>query len=103
MAQIIRGTTPTIEFTFSHISVADITTAILTIKQNGSIAIEKEISDATVGETSLSWELTQSECLGLNYGRSTVMINWLLQDGTRGASNEYSVEVVQNHIPEVIT
>lgn len=103
MAQIIRGTTPTFVFTFSKVSVADIVTAILTVKQSGEILIEKELSSATIGEKTLSWELTQEECLALNYGRSTVMINWLTQDGTRGASNEYSVDIVQNHIPEVIT
>lgn len=103
MAQIIRGTTPTIEFTFKQIEVSKLVTAILTVKQSGHVLIEKEMDEATVGETSVSWELTQEECLLLNYGRSTIMINWLLQDGTRGASNEYPVDIVQNHIPEVIT
>ena len=102
MAQIIRGTTPTIEFKFKQIDVANLTTAILTIKQNGTVIIEKDKTAATIGEDSVSWELSQEECLSLNYGRSTIMINWLLQDGTRGASNEYSVDIVQNHIPEVI-
>lgn len=103
MAQIIRGTTPTIEFSFSQIDVTKLTAAILTVKQSGNVLIEKEMASATVGEASVSWELTQEECLLLNYGRATIMINWLLQDGTRGASNEYSVDIVQNHIPEVIT
>lgn len=103
MAQIIRGTTPTIEFTFSHISVADIATAILTIKQGGEILVEKDLTSATVGEDSLSWTLTQEECLDLKYGKSTVMINWLLASSTRGASREYIVEIINNHINEVIS
>ena len=102
-SQIIRGTTPTIEFTFKDVTVANIVTAILSIKQNGVILIEKELVDATVAQKSLSWTLTQAECLTLAYGKSTVMLNWLLVDGTRGASNEYIVEIVANHINEVIT
>ena len=103
MAQIIRGTTPTIEYTFRVVSVADIATAILTIKQSGEVLIQKDLSKAEVGESSLSWKLSQAECLQLSFGGATIMLNWLLADGTRGASNETPVAMVQNHIPEVIT
>lgn len=111
MAQIIRGTTPTIEFKFKQVDAADLITAILTIKQSGTVLIEKEMDVATVipastdppTQSSISWELSQEECLTLAYGRATIMLNWLTADGTRGASNEYSVDIVQNHIPEVIT
>ena len=103
MAQIIRGTTPTIEFTFSQIDVSNLMAAIMTIKQSGEIVIEKDLSDAEVGEASVAWELTQAECLELVAGNCRIMLNWLLNDETRGASNEYSVDIVPNHIAEVIT
>lgn len=102
MAEIIRGTTPTIQFTFNEVDVTNITTAILTIKQYGETKLEKDKSKATVGEKTLSWDLTQEESLALKYGVCTVMINWLLADGTRGASRVYNVEVITNHILEVI-
>ena len=111
MAQIIRGTTPTIEFKFKQIDAANLTTAILTIKQGGVVLIEKEMDAATVVPasvdppvtSSISWELSQVESLSLSCGRAFIMLNWLLADGTRGASNEYSVEIVNNQISEVIT
>lgn len=102
-SQIIRGTTPTIEFTFKEVAVENISTAILSFKQNGTVLIEKDLDDATAGAKSLSWILTQEECLTMNYGKATVMLNWLLADHTRGASNEYIIEIVANHINEVIT
>lgn len=102
MAQIIRGTTPTIQFTFAHVTVSNIGTAIFTIKQAGVIKVEKELNEATVGQKTLSWTLTQAESLSLEYGYCTVMINWLLADGTRGASKLYNIEVTANHILEVI-
>ena len=102
-SQITRGTTPTITFNFKVVSVANISAAILTIKQNGVIKIEKDLSAATVGEKSLSWTLTQTDCLSLADGKATIMLNWLTIDGTRGASYEYVTEIINNHIGEVIT
>ena len=102
MAQIIRGTTPTIQFTFNNVTVSNISTAILTIKQYGETKLEKDLTSATIGQKTISWDLTQTESLSLKYGVCTVMINWLLADGTRGASMEYNLEVITNHILEVI-
>lgn len=103
MAQIIRGTTPTIEYTFKKVAVSDITTAIFTVKQHGEVLIERDLTTADVSEDSISWMLSQEECLTLELGRAALMVNWLTGDGTRGASNEVPVDVIQNHIPEVIT
>lgn len=102
MANIIIGTTPTIKYTFSSVSVSDISTAILTIKKSGSIVIEKTLEDAEVGENTLSWTLSQSETITIGTGNSKIMLNWLLNDGTRGASEESSIYGKSNHISEVI-
>lgn len=98
---IIRGTTPTIKYTFSVVDPANITTAILTIKKGGAIAIEKDLAAASVGEDSLSWTLTQAETLSVA-GAAELMLNWLTQDGTRGASETTMVSFTPNHIEEVI-
>ena len=50
MTKIIIGTTPTITYKFKVVNVADITVAILTIKERGVNIIELNLSDATVGE-----------------------------------------------------
>lgn len=88
MATIIRGTTPTITFTFSDIDVSTITVAIMSIKQSGSIKVEKKLANATVGEDSLSWKLTQEETLSFaSNTQGTIACDWKLNDGTRGRSN----------------
>lgn len=101
MAAIIRATTPTIKYTFSVVDPADIITAIMTIKKSGTVVIEKELTDATVGEDNLSWTLTQAETLTVT-GNAEVMLNWVTGDGTRGASAPTSVNFTPNHINEVI-
>ena len=94
MASIIRGTTPTLKYTFNDIQVSDITAAYLTIKAKETI--EKDLSVATVGQKDLSWKLTQAETI--DFGDSiSVMINWKLQDGTRGASEKTTIRVDENY------
>lgn len=58
MTTIVIGTTPTITYTFKVVPVSSIVTAILTIKQRTGIVIKKTLADATVGENSLSWDLS---------------------------------------------
>jgi hypothetical protein len=102
MNNIIIGTTPTITYTFKTVSPADMTKAILTIKCMGQIILEKTLADATVGEDSLSWTLTQQETLALGTRSCKMMLNWLTYAGTRGASAETAIIGVTNHKREVI-
>ena len=103
MTKIIIGTTPTITYKFKVVDVSEITVAILTIKERGTTLIEKDLSDATVGEDTLSWTLTQEETLSIGAKPASIMLNWLTADGTRGASKEEVVYGVNNHIREVLT
>lgn len=103
MTRIIIGTTPTITYTFKVVPVSSITSAILTIKERGVNIIEKTLSDATVGEDTLSWTLTQEETLAIGARGASIMLNWKLRDGTRGASKEESITWVNNHIREVMS
>ncbi len=102
MTKIIIGTTPTITYRFKIVDVSEITVAILTIKERGVNIIELNLSDATVGEDTLSWTLTQEETLQLGGKTATMMLNWKTQDGTRGASEEVFLQGAPNHIREVI-
>lgn len=102
MASIIRGTTPTIEYKFDCVSVNDIVTAYLTIKQRGEVVIQKDLSQAIIGENSLSYRLSQEETLSLALGKIDMMHNFVLNDGTRGASEEIEVAIIRNHKNEVI-
>lgn len=102
MTKIIIGTTPTITYKFKVVDVSQITVAILTIKERGVNIIELNLSDATVGEDTLSWTLTQEETLQFAGKTATMMLNWKTQDGTRGASEEVFIQGSPNHIREVI-
>lgn len=103
MTRIIIGTTPTITYKFKFVPVSSIVKAVLTIKERGVNIIEKTLSDATVGEDTLSWTLTQEETLAIGVKSASIMLNWLTADGTRGASKEENVNGVNNHIREVLT
>lgn len=103
MTKIIIGTTPTITYKFSVVSVSDITSAILTIKERGTTIIEKSLADASVGEDTLSWTLTQQETLDMGAKSASIMLNWKLNDGTRGASKEEVIMGVDNHVREVMS
>lgn len=102
MTKIIIGTTPTITYKFKVVDVSEITVAILTIKERGTTLIEKDLSDATVEEDSLSWTLSQEETLSIGAKSASMMLNWKLADGTRGASDAVLVTGGDNHIREVI-
>ena len=101
--EIIRGTTPTIIYTFDTVNVSDITSACLTIEQSGKIVVEKSLNDATVGEKTLLWTLTQTETLDFAKGNAQAMCNWLLANGTRGASKQMSITFEKNQKNEVMT
>lgn len=103
MTTIVIGTTPTIIYKFNMVSPQDFVKAELTIEGHDSILLTKSMSDAEISDTQLSWKLSQSETLSLGTGSRKMMCNWLTADGTRGASREESVNVVPNHINEVMT
>ena len=102
MANIVVGTTPNIIYTFKSVSVSNIVTAILTIKKDGSEVLRKTIDDATVGDKSLTWKLSQDDTLSVGDGKASCMLNWVTADGTRGVSDEMTLMFTSNHIEEVI-
>lgn len=102
MTQIIIGTTPTITYNFKIVSPSDFSIAILTIKCNGQLILEKNLTDASVGEDTLSWTLTQEETLALGTRFCKMMLNWVTHSGKRGASKETAIMGVSNHVREVI-
>ena len=100
--EIIRGTTPILIFTFDTIDVADVDVAYLTIIQNGVTVISKDLTEASVGENTISWQLSQSETLKMNCWRADVYCDWRLNSGVRGASRPFYFEVASSGKTEVI-
>lgn len=100
---IIAGTTPTIGYTFSTIDVLNIVTAIFSVKQNEETIIEKYLGDAVIGENKLSWTLSQAETLMLSPSKSTrIYLDYVLNDGTRGAGATESATISKAGKNEVI-
>lgn len=101
MTSIIRGTTPTLKYVFNTVNVSDITVAYLTIKIDNDPThnIEKTLSDAEVGQDYILWSLTQAETLTFKNDIS-VMINWKLADGTRGASKK-TIFIIDSNYKEI--
>ena len=99
---IIRGTTPTIKYTFKQVPVNDIEVCYLTVTMNNKVIIEKDITVADVGNKYIAWKLTQQETLSMTKNRVTFQINWKLSDGTRGASKEVTVSIENNSKEAVI-
>lgn len=93
---IIKGTTPTLVYTFNTVRIQDITTAVLTVKRSGEIKVERDLTTATVGNDKLSWTLTQAETLDVD-GQAEIMLNWKTADGVRGASDKMTVQFIANH------
>lgn len=100
---IIRGTTPTIKYTFKTIHGTDITVARFTVSQAGTVLVDKDLADAVVDSTSISWTMTQVETLKLDTDiPAKLMLNWKVADGTRGASKITIASIRENDVSEVI-
>lgn len=104
MVNIVIGTTPTIRFNFSIVNPTDFTEAIFTINDfNKAEILRKTLDTATIGDRYIEWTLTQNETLQLDVGKSfSMMLNWLTNSGVRGVSVKESINVVDNHIREVM-
>lgn len=107
MNAIIRGTTPTIMFAFETIDPAAIVAAYITIKSITDLdtpIVQKDYSSATLGATSISWTLTQTESLQLTAGDTVnIYCDWLLDEGTRGRSQVATCRVYETGKDEVIS
>lgn len=86
---MIRGTTPTLEFTmpFDTSLIAEL---YITITQNNATALEKTLSDCNCNDTSVSLTLTQEDTLRLEqkpYSDSEMQIRVRTVAGEALASN----------------
>ena len=90
---MIRGTTPTYQFT-TDISLVDAEEIYVTFKQ-GNVKVEKVKSDCEVTDETLTTALTQAETLEFKVGgyKAQVQIRALLAGGSAVASNIMDVSV----------
>lgn len=91
--EIIRGTTPTIIFTFEQIKPEELAVAYLLIKQGETEVIRKELSEGLISEGSLLFTLSQEETLSLAEESAKICLDWKTTAGVRGRSNIYDCSV----------
>ena len=89
----------TFKYTFKTVDVSNITVAYLNIKSK--VDIEKDMTEAVIGENYIAWTLSQSETFSLG-DQISVMVNWKLQDVTRGASQKKHFLIEVNYKDVVI-
>ena len=83
---ITRGTTPKLKFLFRSVDVSEMAVAYLTVEQ-GDLVIEKDLSQAEIGDGYIEWELSQEETLQIGIECNLkIQCRWKLDDGTTGAS-----------------
>lgn len=82
---ITRGTTPTVRYTFTKVSVENIQSAYLTIQQ-GETVVTKTLADADTGDGYIEWTLSQAETLSFHEGFIEVQCKYKLTDGKVYAS-----------------
>lgn len=89
---IIRGTTPTLEFTIPF-DAALIDEAFVTLSQNREVIVDKPLEDCECQENKLSVRLTQQETLSLACDCITeIQVRVRLKDGAAMASNIITVD-----------
>ena len=99
---IVRGTTPTIRYSFSTINISDLSVAKLVIFQDEAV-ITKDLSEGSVGVNYVEWTLSQTDTLALIPSvRAIIKLDWLLSDGTRGVGNTMLCSVGNSAINEVL-
>lgn len=103
MVRIMRGTTPTIEFTFDDVDPEQITQAVLTIEQldNQAVVVSRTLAEINVVDGKIPVTLTQEDTLSV-IGEAEILLNWKTADGSRGTSEELVVKFKRNHIDKVI-
>lgn len=88
---MIRGTTPTLEFTIPF-DTSEITEAWVTLSQNDAVIIDKALSDCQCDARMLSVRLTQEETLKLSCDcKTAVQIRVRTKAGDALASNIFMV------------
>ena len=92
---IVRGTTPTVDYSFSTIDPRTLDACYMTISQDGETIIERDSETMNATSTTASWELTQEDTLGLIAGKKCeIQLRYVTSGGLAYASAISSVEVL---------
>lgn len=99
-----KGTTPSLIFTFSDFDPTSAVAIIVTLSADRKTPIiEKDESELTIDTTSVTVALTQEETLSMPSGNVFAQINFLMNDGSRCATNIMSIDFSRNLHSEVMS
>lgn len=98
MDSIIRGTTPTIIFTFTDFDPTEASKIIVSF----SSGLEITQDDMDVTSNSISVWLSQRQTLDMSNNAESVQINFLYSDGQRAATRKKRIEWDENLHCEVM-
>ena len=93
---MIRGTTPTLEFTFPF-DVSTLSSCYVTFQQNGKTVIEKQLTDGKVDGKKLSFILSQEDTLKFKVDYIEMQIRCKTFKGEVIASN-----IMQTHAEKIL-
>lgn len=102
--KIRQGTTPTISISLPHgVSHDDIVSAAVTIKQSGTIKIERSLSEIEFNEAYGAIKLTQQETLGLSCSeRAFIQAAWTTNDDNCYRSQSQDLIIDRADLSEVV-
>ena len=104
MVEILQATTPSFILTIPNsVDLSVMNNLCFSIKQNDNVIIHKFLDSLSVDGQTVSVFLTQLETLQLAAGQAKIQLNWLYPDGTRGATREVVITVLDNLLKEVMT
>ena len=99
---IVKGTTPTILYTFSKIDPLTITDGRFVMKQGCATVVEIPFSDATVDAEGVSFTLTQEQSLKLRSGCKAKLMFDYTMGSTRAQSTVAEAYIGEEGVDEVI-
>ena len=93
---MIRGTTPTLEFTFPF-NVNTLSTCYITFQQDGKTVLEKNLNDGKVDGKKFTLNLTQEDTLKFKVDYIEMQIRGKTANGEAIASN-----IMQAHAEKIL-
>lgn len=101
MADIIQATTPT--FVISLPNAVDLTAARtieFSLRQYRTVISKTDVT--LDGTHTVRVGLTQRESLGFTAGEAELQLNWVYEDGSRGAIYKIKINILDNLVKRVI-
>lgn len=100
--EIVKGTTPTFQYTFNAIDPTELTEAYFVIRQGRENIIQMPLSEAEIDGTTVSFTISQEDSLKLIPGlKATILLDWAI-GSQRGQGKRREAYIGEEGVDEVI-